>query len=126
MEISISAAPLDFSLSMRNAIRSEASQERHNPSLLKLLQSNGNAAVRAKDTKTNSAFRIVTPKLKIEGTAIICIIQCTITCFKQISSNTSPLFVMFMYKHISRINSFGMFYPSPHPLNKFIYIGPSS
>lgn len=65
MEISISAAPLDFSLSMKNAIRSEPSQERHNPSLLKLLQ--GTNAARNKDTETNSAFRIVTPKLKIEG-----------------------------------------------------------
>lgn len=68
MDVSISA-PLDFSLPIRGTIRSSADSghDRPNPALLELLHINTDAR-RARDVEINSAFRIVTPKMKIQGT----------------------------------------------------------
>lgn len=69
MDVSISA-PLDFSLPMRNAIRPESPLDHHNTALLKLLNVNHADGNRCnKNAETNSAFKIVTPKIKIEGKA---------------------------------------------------------
>lgn len=66
MDVSISA-PLDFSLPIRGAIRSsDSGHDRPNPALLELLHINTDAR-RARDVEINSAFRIVTPKIKIQG-----------------------------------------------------------
>ena len=52
---------------MRNAIRPQSPLDHHNSALLKLLHVNADSNRCNKNVENNSAFKIVTPKMKIEG-----------------------------------------------------------